>query len=334
MRMTEVHQIGRRLDAYVTALRSFVPVALVALVLSMLSTIATAQNENVIRVETELVSFEVRATDAEGKPVSGLSASDFRVFENGSERKIDFFQPMTRPLGKRPLAVVFALDVSGSMTEAELERLRTSLGEFARRLEGPDAYFSVLTFAMDVKTVVPFTNRRERLIERLGRLRHDRDGLSTHAYDAVDAAVRTIVRNGPKAAAGQIPQRAVIVITDGFPVGDVVSSRTVIERANNAGVSVHSVILPSFSRLDRGKRPVITPFEASRLTELTGGISILATEKSLDPILSRLAAAIDESYVLAFYPEPGDKNEFRSVKIESVKGYEIKQNRSGYKLED
>ena len=143
MRMTEIYQIGRRLDAYVAASRSFVPASLVALVLSMLSTIATAQNENVIRVETELVSFEVRATDAEGKPVSGLSASDFRVFENGSERKIDFFQPMTRPLGKRPLAVVFALDVSGSMTEAELERLERHSVSLPAGLRGPMLFFSI-----------------------------------------------------------------------------------------------------------------------------------------------------------------------------------------------
>lgn len=294
------------------------------------------QRDEPIRVQTELVGFEVKATDKDGRPVSGLTADRFRVFENGTERKIDFFQPMSRPIGNRPLAVVFALDVSGSMTEAELERLRSSLSEFVRRLEGPEAYFSVITFAMNVKTVVPFTNRRQRLDERLGRLRHDREGLSTHAYDAIDAAVRSIVRNGPKIAPGQIPQRAVIVITDGFPVGDVVSSKTVIERANKAGVSVHSVILPSFSRVGRNRTPIITPFEASGLTEATGGISIVATEKNLDPILSRLAAAIDESYVIALYPtrDPGLGTGFQTVTIESTDGYEIKQNRSGYLIRE
>jgi VWFA-related protein len=294
------------------------------------------QRDEVIRVQTDLVSFEVKATDKNGNPVSGLTADRFRVYENGTEREIDFFQPMSRPIGNRPLAVVFALDVSGSMTKAELERLRASLSEFVRQLEGPESYFSVITFAMNVKTVVPFTNRRQRLNERLGRFRHDQEGLSTHAFDAVDAAVRSIVKNGPKAGPNRIPQRAVIVITDGFPVGDVVSSKTVIERANEAGVSVHSVILPSFSRLGRSQTPVITPFEASGLTELTGGISIIATEKDLDPILSRLAAVIDDSYVLALYPTRDSevKNEFRTVRIESTDGFEIRQNRSGYMVRD
>ncbi|MBX3297757.1 MAG: VWA domain-containing protein [Acidobacteria bacterium] len=306
----------------------------VAWLLSLFAITGIGQIDDIIRVETELVSFEFRVTDAGGNPVSGLSADEFRVFENGLERKIDFFQPMSRPIGKRPLALVFALDVSGSMTVAELESLRSSLGEFVRRLEAPDAYFSVITFAMNVRTVVPFTNRKQKLIEQLGWLRHDRDGLSTHAYDAVDAAVRYIVRKGPKTKRGQIPQRAVVVITDGFPVGDVVSPNTVIERANNSGVSVHSVILPSFLRPAQGRTPVITPFEASRLTESTGGMSILATDKNLDPILTRLAAAIEGSYVLAFYPERNASGEFRSVKIESIKGYEIKQNRSRYQIRD
>ncbi len=33
-------------------------------------------------------------------------------------------------------------------------------------------------------------------------------------------------------------KRAVLVVTDGFPVGDTVSPQTVIERANTADVSV------------------------------------------------------------------------------------------------
>ena len=43
-------------------------------------------------------------------------------------------------------------------------------------------------------------------------------------------------------------KRAVLVVTDGFPVGDTVSAATVIERANDADTSVYVVTLPSYSR--------------------------------------------------------------------------------------
>jgi hypothetical protein len=41
----------------------------------------------------------------------------------------------------------------------------------------------------------------------------------------------------------------VLVVTDGFPVGDTVAPQTVIERANAADVSVFVVTLPSYSRV-------------------------------------------------------------------------------------
>lgn len=297
----------------------------------------SAQSEDeVVRVETELASFEVTALDAAGKPVPGLTERDFRILENGEERKIDFFQPITDGKERRPLLVVFALDVSGSMTEAELARLRSAMNEFIRTLKDPDAYFAVMTFAMEVRTLQGFTNRSDRIERSFERIKRDEYGLSTHAYDAIDDAVRTIKNKAPKSIRGRAPKKAVVVITDGFPVGDVVSPQTVIERANDAGVSVFSVILPSFSRLVAGKRPLMTPFESTDLVPKTGGISLYAHEKNLDPLFASLAERIATSYAIAFYPDEAKFNpgEFRSVRIESTKGYRITQNRPGYQLID
>ena len=45
-------------------------------------------------------------------------------------------------------------------------------------------------------------------------------------------------------ANGVLMKRAVLVVTDGFPVGDTVHPRTVIERANAADASIYVVTLP------------------------------------------------------------------------------------------
>lgn len=304
------------------------------MILALMITSTAQDGEVVVKIETELAAFEVTAVDKDGNPVAGLTEKDFRIFENGQERPIDFFQPITDGAERRPLLVVFALDVSGSMTEPEFARLRLAMNEFVTRLRGKDAYFAVMTFAMEVRTLQELTDRIDRVERSFQRIRRDEYGLSTHAYDAVDDAVRMIARKAPKAIRGRAPKRAVVVISDGFPVGDVVSPGTVIERANAAGVSVYSVILPSFGRTTTGKRPLITPFEASDLVEKTGGISLYAGQSSMEPLFSRLAERIASSYAVAFYPDetkltPG---EFRSVRIESTRGYRIVQNRPGYKL--
>ena len=303
-----------------------------ALVL-ILAVLASAQDrDEVIRIDTDLVAFEVTVVDKNGRPVRNLEEDEFRIYEDGVERKIDFFQPLTKNEKDRPLSVVFALDVSGSMTEAEIERLRTAMRSFVERLAGYDSYFAVISFAMEVKTLQSFTNRKDRLEKSFERLARDQDGLSTHAYDAIDEGVRLITRKAPKMIRDRIPKRAVIVVSDGFPVGDVVSPRTLIERANDAETSVYSVILPSYSRLQIDKRPVMTPLEASGLIDRTGGKSFYATEKSFEALFEALAEEITASYAIAFYPEKGGSSagKPRNVTIRTKSGYVVRQNRTAY----
>lgn len=294
--------------------------------------ISAQKDEEIIRVETELVPFEVTVTDRNGKPVRGLEAKDFKVFENGVERAVDFFEPVKRNDENRPLSVVFALDVSGSMTSGELLRLRDAMRGFVKRLADYNSYFAVMTFGMEVKTLQSFTNRPDKLEKTFEKILRDGEGLSTHAYDAVDEAVRLLDKKSPSGAKNKLPKRAVILITDGFPVGDTVSPHTVIERANAADTTVYSIILPSYSRLQADKKPLPTLLDASGLVEKTGGHAFYAAEKNFEPLFKSLAEEITASYILAFYPqmETERNGKFRRIQIEAPKGFQIKQNRPGY----
>lgn len=289
--------------------------------------VTAAAQDDVIRVDTDLVTFEVTAMDQNGLPVRGLSADDFRIVVDGIERRIDFFQPVADTDRSRPLVVVFALDVSGSMTKEEIAKLSDSVRYFAGKLSPGDSYFGVLAFAMEIKTIRSFTNRPDKLRDSLDKLYHRQDGLSTHGYDAVDQAVRMIVKKTPKSIRGRMSKRAVVVVTDGFPVGDIVSPATVIERANDAETSVYAVILPSYSRLQRDRKPLLTPFEASGLIDKTGGKTFYATGEDMDRLFDSLAEEITSSYAIAFYAKDGDEEKRRTVKIESKRGLTIKQNR-------
>ncbi len=305
-------------------------------VVSMIfSSSASAQNsDNIIRIETDLVPFEISVTDAQGKPVRGLKAEDFRVYENGVERKVDFFEPLKKSDSNRPLSIVFALDVSGSMTREELIKLRDAMQIFVQRLADYNSYFAVMTFGMEVKLQQSFTNRPEKLEKTFEKILRDEEGLSTHAYDAVDDAIRLLRKKSPPAINQKIPKRAVILITDGFPVGDTVKPKTVIERAQEAETVVYSVILPSYSRLQKDKKPLLTPLEASGLLDKTGGRAFYANEKDFEPLFKSLAEEITASYVLAFYPDAEKRRDgkFNQIRIESRTGLQVKQNRGGYKF--
>jgi len=291
-------------------------------------------SDDVIRVNTELISFEVAVTDKNGNPVRGLDAKDFKIFEDGVERPIEFFEPIKKAGDGRPLSIVFALDVSGSVTLDELTELRGVLQNFVRRLADYNSYFAVMTFGMEVKTLQSFTNRPEKLEKTFDKLLREQEGLSTHAYDAVDDAVRLLKKKSPASVNRKLPKRAVVLITDGFPVGDTISPRTAIERANDAETTVYSILLPSFSRLQKDKKPLPTPLEASGLLEKTGGRAFYATEKSFEPLFKALAEEITASYAIAFYPKTENRQDgkFHLVRIETPKDFQIKQNRAGYEI--
>lgn len=308
--------------------------ASLAAALIALSASASGQDGGIIRIDTDLVSFEVSVTDEKGNPVRGLRTEDFRLFVDDKERGIDFFRPIAKNDADRPLSVVFALDVSGSITREELIELRSAMQTFLDRLADYNSYFAVTTFGMEVKTVQSFTNKPSRLRKSFDKILKDQDGLSTHAYDAVDEAVRMLRKKSPKMIRNRIPRRVVIVVTDGYPVGDIVSPSTVIERANEAETSVYAVILPSYSRLSGTGRPVLTLLEASGLMERTGGKSVYATEKDFEPLFEALAEEITASYAIAFYPLESEtrQNGFHRVRIETSRGYRIKQNKSGFTL--
>lgn len=316
-------------------LRALFSVIGISVCLIFLTGFAFAQEE-VIKVETDLIGFEVSVTDKDGKPVRGLSADDFKVTENGTERKPDFFEPLKRNTGSRPLSIVFALDISGSMTAEEIGKLRGAMEKFVARLADYDSYFAVITFGMEVKVLQHFTNRPDKLKKTFDELLREQNGLSTHAYDAADDAIRLLVKKSPKTLKNQFPRRAIVLITDGFPVGDVVSPATVIERANDAETGIYTVILPSYSRLQTTKKPLPTPLDVSGIVEKTGGRSFYANEKNFEPLFKALAEEITASYVLAFYPseEARQSGKFSEVKIEAGKDLQVKQNRNGYQLKN
>ncbi|HEX7330261.1 MAG TPA: VWA domain-containing protein [Pyrinomonadaceae bacterium] len=292
--------------------------------------------EDVLRFDTDLVSVDVTAMDAGGRPVRNLRQEDFKIYSDDVEQPISFFQIEQRQGELRPLAIVFALDVSGSMTTEEIMRLRSALQSFSNHLASHPVVYAVMTFGMRVKTIQKFTSDPGKLDDSLRRIAKDApDGLSTHTYDAVDDAIRMLVRSAPRTREKRLMKRAVLVVTDGFPVGDTVTPQTVIERANAADVSVFVVTLPSYSKViaSTAQTPLPTPLDVSGLAELTGGRNVYAVEKDYAPLFRALAEEVSSAYVLAFYP-PEEKRrdgKLHTIRVEGPRGLTLRQSRSEYR---
>ncbi len=295
---------------------------------------ADDEPQDVIKIDSDLVPVDVIVTDAKGHLVRNLKKEDFKLFEDGTERPIASFNLEKVSGSPRPLAIVFALDLSGSMTPEEIQRVILAMREFSQRLAAHPAVFGVMTFGMRVKTLQSLTPDRNKLERAFDRLAQEPNGMSTHTYDAVDDAVRMLARHAPLTRDNQSVKRAVVVITDGFPVGDVVSPDTVIERANAADTSIYLVTMPSYSQMLASVQvtPLPTPLDVSGLVEKTGGRSIYANEKDLGPLFRAIAEEVASAYVLGFYPpvEKRKDGKFHAIRIEGPAGLVLRQSRPGY----
>ena len=131
-------------------------------------------------------------------------------------------------------------------------------------------------------------------------------------------------------------KRAVLVVTDGFPVGDTVAPATVIERANAADISVFVVTLPSYSRMMASSAPLPTPLDVSGLAEMTGGRNVYANEGDYGPLFRALTEEVTSAYVIAVYP-PEEKRrdgQKHTIRVEGPRGLTVRQSRVEYKAPD
>ena len=300
-------------------LHPFFPCVVVLSIL--LSATLQAQNNlpratpsDLLKIDTDMVMVEVTAIDKAGNYVRHLKPEDFRLFIDGQPQKIDHFSVNDEVSLTRPLAVIFALDVSGSLKPDEITTLRSAALKFTELMKG-ESVFAAMAFNNEVKVVQNFTGEAKKMEQAFARM--ENFGGSTRIYDALDKGVLMLSRRARFTKTSQPIKRVIVVITDGFDSSSMIDSRELIRRANAAGVIVYSITLPSFMlSASRSTERVITPLDATRIVAATGGRDFAANADDYAPVFKALAEEIRASYGLAYYPEMRDGKQHQ-VKVEA-----------------
>ncbi|MFN0112158.1 MAG: VWA domain-containing protein [Blastocatellia bacterium] len=285
-----------------------------------------------LRIDTDLIAIDVTATDKNGNYVRDLRPEEFQIFEDGKPQKLDFFAVTDEATLSRPLAVVFALDLSGSLKPEETRTLRDAALKFTELMRG-ESVFAALAFNYKVKVLQGFTDDPRKLEKALAKADHFEG--STRIYDALDQAISILNRQAPRSRKNRPVRRVVIVISDGFDSASIIDRGELIRRAMATGVTVYSITLPSYilSPTQTTQR-VITPLDASRIVSATGGLDFAATVKDFTPIFRALAEEIRVSYALAYYPEKPD-GKFHNLSVKTTRqGTQLRVSRAGYLATD
>ena len=255
-------------------------------------------DEDVVRVTTDLLLFPIRIKNKHGQAVPVLTESDLLLGDKDRVTTSLYFAP-----GADRVALVFALDQSGSLREIISQQREAALALFRRFSDRSN--IAVLTFAETPAVIAPFDRdpERARSAFRLsaGRNRH------TAIFDAAAKAV-TMFGDLPPVRA---ERRIVILISDGLDNASRTRPGGVIDAAVNSHVSFYVIHLPLFEPR-AGRLSVRPPAKGFRdLAEQTGGKYFLAGDvksalgpvKDIDlaPIFQAIEEDLKSQYLLGFY---------------------------------
>lgn len=286
------------------------------LVLASISWQIQPQDEDVVRVTTDLVVMNITVTDAAGQYVRGLRKSDFKVYENGKE--VDPTLIASFVLQESPFACVVLLDTSGSM-ESRLSLGRSAAIRFLDGLREEDVA-AVFRFDTKVEQVQDFSGGRDLAPMAYG-IRAK--GMTT-LNDAIVEAAKVLV-NRPER------RKAIVVLSDGMDTYSKASSAKALENALAVGASIYAV---DMSSTDGG--PSRNPQSAMVLknfAEKTGG-RFVATPggPALRDAFASIAEELGQQYSLAYRPlNPSRDGKWRELEVKLERRELTVRTRKGYR---
>lgn len=263
---------------------------------------ASALAQSTFTSRIEAVRVDVLVTE-NGRPLQGLTPSDFEVLDNGVRQHVDLAS-----FEQIPLNVVLALDMSASLQGLRLGHLQTA-GK--RVLDGlkPGDRAALVTFSHVVAPTLGLTDDLARIRTALDQVRGE--GLTS----LIDAA-----HTGMLLGESDAGRSLLIIFSDGVDTSSWLTAETVLDTARRGDVVVYAVEI--------GQRQASFPRE---LSEATGG-RMFAVESTTDlaVVFSRILEEFRMRYLVSYSPQgvtPGGWHRLevrvknRGVSVQARPGY-------------
>jgi VWFA-related protein len=282
-----------------------------------------SDEEDVVRVNTTLVTVPVSVMDRNGKYILDLRREDFRLYEDGAEQEIANFDST-----EKPFTIALLLDISDSM-RFRIEDIQAAATVFVNQLRQEDRVM-VIAFDSQVRILAePTTNHN------LARdaIRRTSMGGGTRVYDAINFVLNQRFNN----IRGR---KAVILFTDGVDTGsfqasfkdnqrDAEESDVLIYpvqystskdlndqlRAGLSSPSGGSVMLPSGNGTSMDTARAGSYLRA--LSQKTGArLYRVDDAQDLTRSFTRIAGELRQQYSLSYYPKaPAQSGQRREIKV-------------------
>lgn len=267
--------------------------------------------DDVVRVSTELVILNATVLDKNGKFVAGIKPNEFRIFEDGTEQKA-----VTFTTEQTPFAAAVLLDTSGSM-ESRLTLGRSAAIRFLDGLRENDVA-AVYNFDMKVEQLGDFSPGRDLPAKAFG--------LKTKLMTALNDAV---LRAADDLAKREERRRAIVVLSDGGENYSRASSDKALDHALHAGATIYAVNMgPQGPRRDIAAAGILRNFaekSGGRYIDSPGG-------QALRDSFAEIAQELGRQYTIAYRPTNKARDgKWRAIELKLSRTDVSVRTRKGYK---
>lgn len=269
------------------------------------------QDDDVVRVNTDLVILNATVLDKNGKFVPGLKRTDFQIFEDGAEQKLATFTAE-----ETPFAAAILLDTSGSM-ETRLTLGRSAAIRFLEGLREEDVA-AVYNFDNKVDQMQDFSPGRDLPARAFGL----RTKMMTALNDAVLRAADDLAKRDEK-------RRAIVVLSDGGENYSRASSAKALDHALQAGATIYAV---NMSETGPG-RDIASTSILKNLAEKSGGRYVASPGgQELRDSFAAIAEELGHQYTLAYRPINKERDgRWRAIQIKTKRTDVTVRTRKGYR---
>ena len=167
------------------------------------------EEDEVVRVETNLVTTPVSVLDRNGRFIAGLTKKDFKIYEDGKPQAITYFQS-----SEQPFTVILMIDTSPS-TRYKIDEIHYAAVTFVNQLRPTD---KVMVIAFDGRMRI-LTDPTVDKATIFAAIYKSNFGSGTSLYDAVGYVTSLDLVKA-------LGRKAVVIFTDGV---DTTSRRATFE---------------------------------------------------------------------------------------------------------
>jgi len=277
------------------------------------------EEEDVYRVETELVNLNVRVVDRNNRSIGTLRQEDFKVYEDNVLQPIEFFTK-----SEVPTNYSLVVDNSGSL-RSQLEKV-IEASKIIIGTNRPDDETSVIRFVSGekIEIIQPFTSDKTELNEAVDDFFIE--GGQTAVRDAVYLAAETVTEYEKTRNPNDRKRRALILVTDGEDRDSYYSEKQLFDLLRETDVQIYVIGLINeldkeggfISKSPQGKAKTFL----ERLASESGGKVYFPNEVSeLNGIAANIATELRTQYSIGYAPTNEKKDgSFRNIRIAVADG--------------